>query len=119
MGVFSDFLSSKGLSEEQILRRSQRLERLTSKDRDLQRQRESKRRNDPRTSYEAAGIAKPRSGRRLRPEHVQAAMQDVPLPGPVRTKMLRTVNSLLQGKGPVDMPTLFGKVPGKQGKKPR
>jgi hypothetical protein len=121
MGTFAEFISSKGISETDILRRSARLERLTSKDRELHRQRETHRREGKKTSYEEAGIPKPRSGRSIQIEHVEAARNDVPLPGPVRTKMLRTIQSLLEGKGgeEVTMPELFGAVPGKQGKKPR
>lgn len=120
MGTFSDFLESKGLKDEDILRRSQRLESLRSKDRDLRRLRETKRRKAPQQSYEEAGIEKPRSGRPLRKEHLEAARNDVPVPGPVRTKIVRAVNALLTKNGDeVTAPALFGQVPGKQGKKPR
>lgn len=121
MGTFADFIASKGITDEQILRRSARLERLTSNDRAINRQREAHRREGAKTSYEEAGIPKPRSGRSLQIEHVEAARNDIPLPGPVRTKMLRAIRSLLKDQDgeEVTMPDLFGDVPGKQGKKPR
>lgn len=120
MGAFSDFLEAKKLTEEQILRRSKRLESLRSEDRALHRRREAHRRSGAKTSYEEAGIAKPRSGRSLQREHVRAAMNDKPIPGPVRTKMLRAISSLLgKDAGPIDVTTVFGSVPSKQGKKPR
>lgn len=120
MGTFSDFLESKGLKDEDILRRSRRLETLRSKDRELRRLREAKRRRSPQQSYQEAGIEKPRSGRPLRKEHLEAARNDIPVPRPVRTKIVRAVNALLGKSGDeVSATELFGEVPSKQGKKPR
>ncbi len=120
MGTFSEFLDSKGLKDEDILQRSRRMETLRSKDRELRRLRALKRRKAPQQSYEEAGIEKPRSGRPLQREHLAAARNDIPVPGPVRSKILRAVNDLLAKRGEsVTAPELFGNVPGKQGKKPR
>jgi len=121
MGQFSDFIREKGLDAEQILRVSRRLESLTDEDRELMRKRAVKRRTAAGQSYEEANIAKPRSGRPLRPGHLEAAMNDEPVPGPVRTKLVRAINAILEKKGqePVRAPQLFGNVPGRQGKKPR
>lgn len=119
MGTFSEFLDAQGLKDEEILRRSRRLETLRSEDRMLRRRRAAQRRTG-KQSYEEAGIGKPRSGRPLQKEHLEAARNDNPVPRPVRTKIVRAVNSLLEKKGTtVGAPELFGKVPGKQGKKPR
>lgn len=121
MGQFADFLNQKGLEPKQILLVSQRLECVRDEDRILMRRREARRRENPGKSYEELGIAKPRSGRPLRPGHIEAALADKPIPGPVRSKVVRAVNFLLQKKGqePVRAPDIFGNVPGKQGKKPR
>lgn len=121
MGQFSDFLSEKQISPDALLQASRRLESLRSSDRELVLAREAHRRKGAKESYDEAGIQKPRSGRPLRPGHVQAAMSDRPVPGPVRTKFVRAVNHLLQKKGqePIRAPQLFGEVKGKQGKKPR
>lgn len=121
MGQFSDTLESKGIKPEQLLQISRRLERIRVADRALIRQRAEKRRKEPAKSYADAGLGKPASGRRLRPGHVEAAMADKPVPVPVRTKFVRAVNKLMEKKGgePITAPQLFGKVPGKQGKKPR
>ena len=121
MGQFSDFLSQAGIDTGRLLRASQRIEGVQDEDRALMRKRAEKRRRSAGQSYADAGIAKPRSGRPLRPGHIEAAMSDQPVPGPVRTKMVRAVNAILQKKGqdPVNAPKLFGAVPGRQGKKPR
>ncbi|WP_373046003.1 hypothetical protein [Vulgatibacter sp.] len=121
MGQFSDFLSEKGIETKRLLQVSQRLERVGNADRDLIRKRAEKRRRNPGQSYADANLGKPKSGRSLRPGHIEAAMQDKPVPGPVRSKMVRAVNRLLEKKGQdaVTAPKLFGAVPGKQGKKPR
>ncbi len=121
MGQFSDFVSQSGLDANKILRASERLERVRDEDRELMRRRAEKRRRNAGQSYADAGLAKPRSGRPLRPGHVAAVMADRPVPGPVRTKVVRAVNALLQKKGgeAVTAPKLFGSVPSRQGKKPR
>lgn len=120
MGQFADFLSEKGLSPDQILRVSRRIESLRDADRALMRKRALKRRTSAGQSYEEANLAKPRSGRPLRPGHLAAATGDQPVPGPVRTKLVRAVNQILQKKGqePIRHPQLFGNVPSRQGKKP-
>lgn len=121
MGTFSDLLKSRNLEPSQILQTSSRLERVRNEDRDLIRKRAEKRRRSPTKSYTDAGIAKPRSGRALRTGHLEAALADKPVPGPVRTKLLRAVNTLVEKRGgqPLRIPDLFGTVPGRQGKKPR
>ena len=121
MGAFADFLSSRNIDPKQILEVSRRLEAVNDEDRELIRKRAAKRRKDPKKSYEEAGIAKPRSGRPLREGHLEAALADRPVPGPVRTKFVRAVNAIIEKKGgePVRAPEIFGGVPGRQGKKPR
>lgn len=121
MGTFADVLESRSLTPKQILHVSSRLERVGNEDRELIRKRAEKRRRNPSKSYEELGIAKPKSGRILQPGHIEAALADRPVPGPVRTKLLRAVNSLVAKKGgePLRTTDLFGNVPGKQGKKPR
>jgi len=121
MGQFSDFLGQAGIDQARLLRVSRLLESRQDEDRALVRRRAEKRRSNAGQSYADVGIAKPRSGRPLRPGHVEAAMADRPVPGPVRTKFVRAVNAILQKKGqePVNAPRLFGAVPSRQGKKPR
>jgi hypothetical protein len=121
MGAFADFLASKGIEPKQILAASARLESVRDEDRELIRARRKKRRTQAGKSYEELQLAKPRSGRPLREGHVEAALADKPVPGPVRTKLVRAINALVEKKGgePVRAPQLFGDVPGRQGKKPR
>ena len=118
MGHFSDFLDEKGVSTDRLLQVSRRLESVRSEDRDLMLQRAQLRRGKAGTSYAEANLAKPRSGRPLRPGHVRAAMDDKPVTAPVRSKMVRAMNLLLEkkGQGKVSAPQLFGKVPGTPGK---
>jgi len=116
LGTFSEFIASKGIKDEDILAVSRYLESLRGKDRELLRLRALKRKNNPQLSYADAGIEKPRSGRPIRRPHLDAAKNDVPLPRPVRSKILRAVNALLARQGAtVTARELFGNVPSKQG----
>jgi acyl-CoA reductase-like NAD-dependent aldehyde dehydrogenase len=123
MGTLKDFIHSKGILPDAIVAASQKLEASRLQDRKLLQQRSTKRRGKETTSkpYAELGIAKPRSGRGLSAAAVASALNEQALTVRQRGKMLKAINALLEKKkeAAVDMKTLFGDTPKKEGKKPK
>jgi len=123
MGTLQAFIHSKGILPDSIVAVSRKLEATTLKDRKLLSQRAAKRRGKDSASkpYAELNIAKPHSGRGLSAAAVAAALNEQALTVRQRGKMLRAVNALLEKKkeAAVDMKTLFGDTPKKEGKKPK
>jgi len=123
MGTLKDFIHSKGIVPDSIVATSQKLEASTAPDRKLLLQRAAKRKGKETASkpYAELGIAKPRSGRGLSASAVALALNEQALTARQRSKMLKAVNALLEKKkeAAVDMKTLFGDTPKKEGKKPK
>ena len=123
MGTLQELIHSKGILPDAIVAISQKLEASRLSDRKLLQQRATKRRGKETASkpYAELNIAKPRSGRGLSAAAVAAALNEQALTVRQRGKMLRAVNALLQKKkeAAVDMKTLFGDSPKKEGKKPK
>jgi hypothetical protein len=119
--MLQDFIHSKGILPDSIVAISQKLEATRLQDRKCLQQRATKRRGKETASktYAELNIAKPRSGRGLSASAVAAALNNHPLTACQRSKMLRAVNALLEKKkeAAVDMKTLFGDAPKKEGKK--
>jgi hypothetical protein len=119
MGIFQQFLSEKQIGTDTLLRLSRQLEAHSSEDRVLTRKRAGKRRDKETQgkSYTELELAKPRSGRGLSAQQVQAALSDKPLPPRVRGKLVRAVNAVLTkaGGAAVDSKALFGDVPVRKG----
>ncbi|HZI15498.1 MAG TPA: hypothetical protein VE153_34320 [Myxococcus sp.] len=119
MGTFQQFLSEKQIRTDTLLRLSRQLEAHSSDDRALSRKRAGKRRDKDTQgkSYADLSLGKPRSGRGVSAQQVQAALGDQPLPPRVRGKLVRAVNAVLTkaGGGAVDARALFGDVPARTG----
>jgi hypothetical protein len=119
MGTFQQFLSEKQITTGTLLRLSRQLEVHSSDDRALSRKRAGKRRDKETQgkSYAELELGKPRSGRGVSAQQVQAALGDQPLPPRVRGKLVRAVNAVLTkaGGGAVDAKALFGDVPARKG----
>ncbi|MFP2958688.1 hypothetical protein ACLEPN_12770 [Myxococcus sp. 1LA] len=119
MGSFQQFLTDKNIPSEKLLRLSRQLESNGSEGRTLRTKRVASRRGKDTQgkSYESLSIAKPKSGRGISTQQLQAALGDRPLPARVRGKLVRAVNAVLgkQGGSPVDAPTLFGVSPVRRG----
>ncbi len=119
MGTFKQFLSDQKLEPKTLVRLSSQLEFRAEDDRKLARQRSDKRRDKEKQGkpYAELGIGKPKSGRGVSVQQVNAALADQPLPPKVRGKLVRAVNAVLSKKGgqPVDFKVLFGDVPVRKG----
>jgi hypothetical protein len=119
MGAFQQFLNEKQISTDTLLRLSRQLEAHSAEDRVLARKRAGKRRekDTQSKSYAELELGKPKSGRGISAQQVQAALGDQPLPPRVRGKLVRAVNAVLtrKGGGAVDSKALFGDVPARRG----
>ncbi|WNZ64963.1 hypothetical protein QEG98_15730 [Myxococcus sp. MxC21-1] len=119
MGSFQQFLTDKNIPSETLLRLSRQLESYGSEGRTLLKKRSARRRDKDAQgkSYESLSIGKPKSGRGISAQQLQAALGDLPLTASVRGKLVRAVNAVLgkQGGSPVDAPALFGASPVRRG----
>lgn len=119
MGSFKQFLSDKQLEPQTLVRLSDQLEARAEEDRKLAKQRSDKRRDKEKQGkpYAELGIGKPKSGRGVSLQQVNAALEDQPLSPKVRGKLVRAVNAVLsrKGGGTVDSQALFGQVPARKG----
>lgn len=119
MGAFQQFLSDKQIPPDALLRLSRQLEAQGDADRVLVRKRADKRRDKETQgkSYKELELGKPKSGRGVSSQQLQAALGDQPLPPRVRGKLVRAVNAVLtkKGGGAVDAVALFGQVPVRRG----
>ncbi|NMO18433.1 hypothetical protein HPC49_11530 [Pyxidicoccus fallax] len=119
MGAFQQFLNEKQITPDTLLRLSRQLEAHGDTDRVLVRKRADKRRDKEKQgkSYQELELGKPKSGRGVSTQQLQAALGDQPLPTRVRGKLVRAVNAVLtkKGGGAVDAAALFGAVPVRKG----
>lgn len=115
MGKFEEVIRGAGLDADAVLRRSSKLERKGQDGRALAQARWKQRQLGEKKDY--AGISRPPSGRGVNLRQWEAALADRPLPGPVRSKLLRAVQAALSAKGmpAVDAVGLFGSVPVRPG----
>ena len=119
MGTFKQFLDAQQLEPKTLVRLSSQLEARGEADRALSQQRWSKRRDKDRQTkpYAELGIPKPKSGRGVSVQQVNAALEDRPLPPKVRGKLVRAVNAVVTKKGgaAVTFQALFGDLAAQKG----
>ncbi len=118
MSQFKQYVEANSLSVERIFYSSARLERHGVADRTLRVQREGLRRDGKGgAGYAEAGVGKPRSGRGVSRQRIEAALAGQPLSAKVRAKLARAVGALVAQKGGA-APTLgelFGDVHARHG----
>jgi hypothetical protein len=123
MGTFQQFLSDKKIDLTALTRLSAQLEAHADEDRLLAQKRWAKRRDKENQAkpYSELGLGKPKSGRGVSLQQLQAALADQPLPPRVRGKIVRAVNALISKKGgePVLPASLFGDIKPRSGLKPK
>lgn len=123
MGTFQQFLNDKQIDTVVIARLSSQLEAHSEEDRTLTQKRWAKRRDKDAQAkpYSELGLGKPKSGRGVSAQQLQAAIADQPLPPRVRGKIVRAVNALLSKKGgqTVTPADLFGDIKPRKGAKPK
>jgi hypothetical protein len=107
MSQFSQFVQSQNLSIDHIFYCSARIERHRVSDRQLRLQREERRRAGQAV---ATDVGKPRSGRGVSRQRIEAALSGQALPPRVRAKLTRAVATLAARKGAAapDVRQLFG-----------
>ena len=100
-------LSEKKIDKRRLLAVSKRLERLRVEDRALRLAK--RRKSGSEEEQKAAASAKPRSGRPVSPSSLELALAGKPVVGPVKTRILRAVNHVLETRkqDAIDMRALF------------
>lgn len=114
---FQEFLQTKKIDPRRILAASEKLEKLRPEDRAI-RLAQRKARSSEDKKKEGLAAQKPRSGRPVTQRAIDAAVAGKDVAGPVKTRMLRAVNHILEQKKqePVALKALF-ELPAKGGKK--
>ena len=120
MGTLKTFLDSKGIKPEAVVTTSKRIEMRTQDDRALAVARVQKRRLQKDKTYAELNIKKPALGRGVTLQALTLALKDTPVSVKVRSKILRSVNTILTAKKQpaADMKALFEGQPARVGKKP-
>ena len=105
---FGVFLASKKLDARRLLIASDEIEKLRPEDRAIRLTRKNSKGDDKKPAPDA-DKKKPRSGRPITPRSISAALVGKPLSGPIKTRLLRAVNRLLEQKKqePVALDLLF------------
>ncbi len=123
MGTFSDFLSAKSITPQQIAIASKRIESFDGAARGLMGKRWKKRttKETADKKYAELEIGKPaQHGRGISEAQVQTASKGVEVSRKARAKILKAVNNILASKkaAAVDMKALFEGTKARAGKKP-
>ena len=115
MSQFASYVQEMNLSVDKIFYCSARIERHRVEDRNLRVRREALRRQGQGNGYGDAGVAKPRSGRGVSRQRIEAALAGHPLAPRVRAKLTRAVAALVTRTGGEmpDLRRLFGDVQGR------
>ncbi|MBM4247290.1 MAG: hypothetical protein FJ148_26470 [Deltaproteobacteria bacterium] len=101
MAGLHETLNSHGISEEELLRRSTRLERWLPEDRALSLARARLRKSGER-GYAVAALPKPRTGRGIGRKHLRAALAGSRIPRIPRAKLERALADALRHRGVTD-----------------
>lgn len=115
---FESFLSEKKIDPRRILAASHDLEKLRPEDRKIRlAKRTARKSEDGGKKKEGLAAEKPRSGRPVTDRAIQAAMIGKEVSGPMKTRLLKAVNHILEQKKQekVDLRALF-ELPSKGGK---
>lgn len=112
---FEEFLKTNKIDPRRIQAASEQLEKLRPEDRAI-RLAQKKARNSEDKKKEGLATKKPRSGRPVTDRAIEAAFTGKAIAGPVRTRILKAVNKILEQKKkePVQLSALFD-LPAKGG----
>jgi hypothetical protein len=105
---FQDLITTKKLDARRIIAASQKLEKLHREDRAIRLAQRKARRSEDKKK-EGLATQKPRTGRPVTQPAIDAALAGKELAGPVKTRLLRAVNHLLEQKKqePMKLADLF------------
>jgi hypothetical protein len=109
-----DFLKEKKIDPRRILVASAEIERLRLEDRKIRlAKRAARKSEDAAKKKEGLAIKKPRSGRPVTIEAIQAAFAGKVIGGPQKTRILRALNHVLEQKKleKVELSALFEPTP--------
>jgi hypothetical protein len=109
-----DFLKEKKIDPRRILVASAEIERLRLEDRKIRlAKRAARKSEDPAKKKEGLAAQKPRSGRPVTQEALNAAFAGKNISGPQKTRILRALNHVLEQKKleKIDLQAIFDPVP--------
>ncbi|MFC1641238.1 hypothetical protein ACFL5O_00920 [Myxococcota bacterium] len=104
---FAQCLSDSGVDPRRLVSTSRKLERLRPEDRRIRLERRQARSDESQAQKKQ--FAKTRSGRPLTSRQLQRAVDGKPIPSPVKTRLLRAMNQILEQKkkSPIGLRDLF------------
>lgn len=117
---FSDFLSQTKIDPRRVFAASRALERFRLEDRKTRLAKATARKSeDAAKKKEGIELKKPRSGRPVTQRAWEAALIGKTISGPMKTRILRAVNRVLEQKKQtaVELSALFDPTPGTKKKK--
>jgi hypothetical protein len=94
---FEDFIKQKKIDPRRILAASEKLEKLQPGDRAIRLAQRKARRSEDKKK-EGLAAQKPRTGRPVTQRAINAALAGKEVTGPVKSRLLRAVNHLLEQK---------------------
>lgn len=117
---FADFLSSSKIDPRRLFAASRVLERFRVEDRKTRLAKSTARKSeDAAKKKEGIELKKPRSGRPVTQRAFQAALIGKSISGPMKTRILRAVNRILEQKkqSAIELAALFEPTPAPKKKK--
>ena len=104
---FGAFIAAKKLDGRRLILASSDLEKLRPEDRAIRLKRKNRKEGEKKPEGDAN--VRPRSGRPVTPRALSAALTGKSMAGPMKTRILRAVNKLLEQKKqePVTLDVLF------------
>jgi hypothetical protein len=110
MSTFEEFLKAKSIDPRRIIVASQKIEKLRPEDRSIRlAKRTARKSEDAAKKKEGVALKKPRSGRPITDRSIASALAGKSLSGPIKTRMLRAINHILEQKKQekVDLKAIF------------
>lgn len=95
--TFADFLKAKSIDPRRLIAASQKIEKLRPEDRAIRLTKRLARKSED-GAKKKEGLKKARSGRPVTQRSIDAAMVGKALSGPIKTRVLRAVNHILEQK---------------------
>jgi hypothetical protein len=111
---FEDFLKEKKIDPRRVLVASAEIERLRFEDRKIRlAKRAARKSEDPAKKKEGLAAEKPRTGRPVTKQAIDAAFAGKNISGPQKTRILRALNFVLQQKKqePIELAAIFDPTP--------
>jgi hypothetical protein len=95
--TFEEFLKTKSIDPRRLIAASQKIEKLRPEDRAIRLTKRLAAKSED-GAKKKEGLKKARSGRPITQRSIDSAIAGKPLSGPIKTRMLRAVNHVLEQK---------------------